>query len=99
MTGTADRNAHLIVAFDAVQIFLNFARIRVQLQAAAGTVEVIWMIWLILVFQRFRIVDYGFAFETDVLSKRLGFQSIIAVMTDRTIAVLDEALIGQRNVA
>ena len=93
VTGATDRYAHLVVAFDAVEVLLDFACVRVQFQAAAGTVEVIWMIWLVLVFQRFRIVDYGFALETDILSKRLGLQPIVAVMTDRSIAVLDEALI------
>ena len=57
------------------------------------------MIWLVLVFQRFRIVDYGFTFKAHVFAERLGLQPIIAVMTNRTIAVLDEALIRKGNVA
>lgn len=99
MAGSADRNAHLVVALDTVEVLLDLACVRVQFQAAAGAVEVIWMIWLVLVFQRFRIVDDRLAFETDILSKGLGLQPVIAVVTDRSIAILDEALVGQRNVA
>lgn len=60
------------MAFETIKVLLYFAGVRIQFQTAAGTVEVIWMIWLVLVFQRFRIVDYGFAFEAVVLAERLG---------------------------
>ena len=99
MAGSTDRNSHLVVTLDTVEVFLDLTCVRVQLQAAAGTVEVIWMIWLVLVFQRFRIVDDCLAFETNILPVGLGLQPIITVVADRPIAVFDETLIGQRNVA
>lgn len=78
--GTTDGDSHLIMAWQAVQFSFQLPGISSQLFPAVGTVEVVWVVRVILEDQRLFIND-GMAFLADVFSKASGFLTIMTGAT------------------
>jgi len=76
----ADGDPHLIVARQAIQLSFQLPGISRQLLPAVGTVEMVWMVRVILEYQRLLIND-GMAFLADVFSKASGFLTIMTGTT------------------
>lgn len=79
-TSATDGDSHFIMARQAVQFSLQLPGISCQLLPAIGTVEMVWMVRVILEYQRLLIND-GMAFLADVFSKASGFLTIMTGAT------------------
>lgn len=97
-TSATDGDTHFIMAGQAVQFSLQLPGISSQLLPAVGTVEVVWMVRVILEDQRLFIND-GMALLADVFSKAPGFLTIVTRATQMSPSILDKPDICQHFLA
>lgn len=97
-TSSTDGDPHLIMAWQAVQLPFQLTGISSQLLPAVGTVEMVWMIRVILEYQRL-LIDDGMALLADVFSKASGFLTIMTGTTQVSPSILDKANICQNFLA
>lgn len=79
-TSATDGDPHFIMARQTVQLSFQLPGISSQLLPAVGTVEMVWMVRVILEYQRL-LIDDGVAFLADVFSKASGFLTIMTGAT------------------
>jgi ribosomal protein L17 len=95
VTSSANRNSHFVVTSQTVQIAAQFASLVAKFDSASGAVEVIRVKHLTLKAKRTFLVDRLLTALTNVFADRRGFLLRVARMTERSISVANEALIGQ----
>lgn len=93
-TSATDGDTHFIMARQAVQFSLQLPGISSQLLPAVGTVEVVWMVRVVLEDQRL-FIDDGMALLADVFSKAPGFLTIVTRATQMSPSILDKSDICQ----
>lgn len=96
--GSTNWNAHLIMASEAIQVALNLARFRCQLNAAGRTVEMVCVVRFVAPLQ-WLVVDNSMAFVADMLSDSGRLFPSIAFMTECPVCVLDKATISKAATA
>lgn len=97
-TGATDRDPHLIMTWQTVQLSFQLPGISSQLLPAVGTVEVVWMVRVILEDQRLFIND-GMAFLANVFSKASGLFTVMAWTTQVSASILDKPYVCQHFLA
>lgn len=98
-TSATDGDPHFIMARQAVQFSLQLPGISSQLLPAVGTVEVVWMVRVILEYQRLLLIDDGMALLADVFSEAPGFLTIVTRATQVSPSILDKPDICQNFLA
>lgn len=97
-TSAADGDPHFIMARQAVQFSFQLPGISSQLLPAVGTVEVVWMVRVVLEDQRLLLND-GMALLADVFSKTSGFLTIMTGATKMSPGILDKPNVCQNFLA
>lgn len=97
-TGATDGDSHFIMARQAVQFSFELPSVSGQLLPAVGTVEMVWMVRVVLEYQRLLIND-SVAFLADVFSKAPGFLTIMTGATQMSPSILDKPNICQNFLA
>lgn len=87
-------DSHFVMAWQAIQFSFQLPGISSQLLPAVGTVEMVWMVRVILENQRLFIND-GVAFLADVFSKAPGFLTIMTGATQMSASILDKSDVCQ----
>lgn len=88
-TSATDGDPHFIMARQAIQFSFQLPGISSQLLPAVGTVEVVWMVRVVLEYQRLFIND-GVALLADVFPKAPGFLTIMTGATQVSPSILDK---------
>lgn len=96
--GTTDGDPHLIMARQAVQFPFQLPGVSGQLLPAVGAVEVVWVVRVVLEYQRLFVND-GMALLADILSKASGFLTVMTGTTQVSPGILDKANICQNFLA
>lgn len=95
--GPTDWDAHLVMAWQAVELSLQFPGISSQLLPTVGAAEVIWMIGIIPEHQRL-LINYQVAFLANILAQALSFLTIVARPAEVPASILHKAQISKNHI-
>lgn len=93
-----DGDPHFIMAWQAVQLPFQLPCIGSQFLPAVGTVEMVWMVGVVLEYQRL-LVDDSMAFLADIFPKASRFLTIMTGATQVSPSILDKPDIRQNFLA
>ena len=99
VTSSAHRNAHFVMTTKTIEFSLQFTTILTQLDSAATAIEMVRMEEFALKAQRIRFIDDLMASLTHVLSDGVRLLLSIAGVTQSSICIANESLIGKRVIA
>lgn len=96
--GSADRDTHLIVTGQTVQLALQLTGVSSQLLPAVGAVEVVRVVRVVLK-KQWSFINNGVTLLTDVFPQAPGFLPVVAWTTQVSASIFDKPHVCENSLA